>query len=152
MGGKAGTKAPEARSGAKPAAPARRGETSAAASRRNGMRGGRPKKHHYEEVFADLTLPPEADPLAVALWAARIAGTLAVETLQGRGNLALNADIRATLTLIIRALPTERLAAVEKQLDRASKARRKPAVNRGPEVEDVTARPAGASSGDFIRR
>jgi hypothetical protein len=123
-----------------------------AANRANGRKGGRPRLADYSEIFAELEEIPEGDPLAACTWVQKILGTAMRETCQGRGNPQLNADLRALAGVILRAVPTERLAEVEKQIDGATKARRKPAVKRGPEMEDVPAGPAGSSGGAFIRR
>lgn len=133
MGGRAGTAGPRARGTKTAASEARR-----AAARENGKKGGRPRKHKYDQIFADLAEPPTGDPLETCLWAQSISARALFETVQGRGNRELNAEIRAFTGVIIRAVPTERLAEVEKRIAIAAKARRTPMPAIGPPVESVT--------------
>lgn len=108
---------------------------------------GRPKKHRYPEIFADLDDPPEDDPLEACLWGQRIAVKALKETVQGRHNRELNAEIKSLLRIIIACVPMERIAGAEKKITVAQKARQRPERVTGPDVERVNGPGSPATRG-----
>ena len=84
------------------------------ARRINGAKSLGPEiKHRYHELFEDLEEPPE-DPGELTGWVQRIAATCLRETLQGRGNAALNDEVRKIGHTISELVPRERLFKAER--------------------------------------
>jgi hypothetical protein len=134
-----------------PAARKKAADKKAETARLNGKKGGRPKKHQYDEIFADLADPPTGDPMQTCKWAQAICSRALFETVQGRGNRGLNTEIRAFTGTIIRCVPTERVSEAERRIKNAGKARREPTPAVGPTIENVTPGNTGPSSGDTVR-
>lgn len=82
-----------------------------------GKKGGRPKKHRYEELFAAIQDPRTIeDPLDLLPWVLSVQAIAINETLLGRGNREINAEIRAAARVIRALIPIERLRQAERNV------------------------------------
>jgi hypothetical protein len=125
------------------AKPKRTSEAKAKAARANGAKGGRPKKHVYEQLFTAVEDPAKVeDPLQLVPWVMRALAIALRETLQGRGSTALNAELRSTARVIKSMVPMERL----RQAEAAVRGESKRATGKlsKPKGQRVTAAPTGS--------
>jgi len=84
--------------------------------RRKPRSGGRPVKGL--EPFADITKPPNDDPLATALWAQQMAKRLLQAVVTGTLPHDRVTMIRQCIDLVRDGIPVERMVALEELLQR----------------------------------
>ena len=82
------------------------------AARKNGSKGGRPRKERHLEDFRDLG-PPPAEPLQSARWVHRLLMIDLWRHVNDRGDIVLSGQLRATTTAMSKVMPLD--AVVEAQ-------------------------------------
>ena len=112
----------------------------ARAARENGKRGGRPRSKLPPELLARIGEPPGGDPLALIRWCNDCLGQLTWLTMIGELDRALGATIRAFVSTIIKTVPPDLYADLERQFRQADADQN--LDDLGPETEASDVEPA----------
>lgn len=100
---------------------------------------GRPKKHRFAEVYAELEDPP-SDPYELQLWMLRVLGKAAKEVALERGNREIVTQLRGIIREMRASIPDLQRWMADKAI-REDALPAKPKARKGPAMHPRPRRP-----------